>query len=56
MLRVIKENADDIRERFRKRDYDVIITSYEGAKRAKAKLNTHFYKGIVVDEAHKIKN
>lgn len=56
MLRGIKERMHYNQERFKAQDFDVIITSYEGCIREMSKLRKFFFKAIVIDEAHRIKN
>ena len=40
----------------RKRTFDVCLTTYEGVKKGFNYLRTIKFKGLIVDEAHKLKN
>ncbi len=51
-----KELKDEIQERLLAHDWDVMITSYESCVKMMPQLRRYFFEGLILDEAHKIKN
>lgn len=48
--------TDIIRDYIQKNNFDIIVTSYEGINICLKDLKKIYWKYIIVDEAHRIKN
>ena len=52
----MEEREEVIEKVIKKKDFDVIVTTYEGVQKSFQVLSKFVYEYLIIDEAHKLKN